>query len=146
MTTYEKITNYFNENENIFNYCMEELDSWSGYLGDDRYYDMEMLDEFYHGSDPIEILYRAFYGYDEDNWSTDSHGNREHAQFNPNRDYFRYNGYGNLVSTNYKDYSDYLYNSTIDALCENMEHIDTITDTPELYSLFMELAEVSEDE
>lgn len=53
--TIKKIIAYFEENESVFNDCIEELDSWNGYLGDDRYYEMEMLKEFYHGVDPIEI-------------------------------------------------------------------------------------------
>ena len=35
------IIQYFKENEDVFNDCMEELDSYNGYLSDDRYYDME---------------------------------------------------------------------------------------------------------
>lgn len=42
---YEKIKAYFEENEEIFNACIEELDSYNGYLGDDRYYPMDELDE-----------------------------------------------------------------------------------------------------
>ena len=47
---------YFKDNEDVFNDCMEELDGYNGYLGDDRYYYMQDLSEFYHGQDPIEIL------------------------------------------------------------------------------------------
>lgn len=95
-----KLMDYFKENEDAFIEAIEELDSYNGYLGDDRYYDMEFLNEFYCETEPLDILYRAFYGYDEDT-STEDH----HTEFNPNRKYFRYNGYGNLVSADYKDYS-----------------------------------------
>ena len=37
----EKIVEYFKENESVFNDCIEELDSYNGYLGDDRYYSMD---------------------------------------------------------------------------------------------------------
>lgn len=95
----EKVIEWFKDNEEAFNDCIEELDSWNGYLGDDRYESMDMLNEFYSGVDPIDILYRAFYGHDEDNYTTDSRGEKHYGEFNPNREFFRYNGYGNLVST-----------------------------------------------
>ena len=68
-----KIMEFFEEHEDVFNEAIESLDSWDGYLGDDRYYPMEELDEFYRGSEPSEILMRAFFGYDADSWHTDAH-------------------------------------------------------------------------
>lgn len=66
----EKITaailEYFTENEDVFTECIEALDSYNGYLGDSRYYPMECLDEFYHDTDAINLLNRAFFGHDED--------------------------------------------------------------------------------
>lgn len=122
-TKQEQLMELFQNNEQLFNEAIEELDSYNGYLGDDRYYYMEGLNEFYHGVDAIELLYRTFYGYDADNWNTNVHGEKEHAAFNPNREYFSYNGYGNLVSSNYKDYSCYLDNYFIDSLIENQNHL-----------------------
>ena len=40
-----EIIEYFKNNEDIFNDCMEELDSYNGYLGDNRYYLMDELEE-----------------------------------------------------------------------------------------------------
>ena len=136
---YENIINYFKENEDTFDAALEELDAWNGYLGDDRYYEMEMLDEFYHDTEPSEVLYRAFYGYDEDAWDYDAHGNKTYRAFNPNREYFRYNGYGNLVSADYKDYSNQLDEYAIEAMLDSIDYIDTIDDDPELQELFEEL-------
>jgi hypothetical protein len=102
---------------------------------------MELLAEFYHDVDPIELLQRAFYGYDLDNWTTDEHGRRENAAFNPNRDYFKYNGYGNLVSTNYPDYSDKLDRYAVEDMLENRVYIDAIDDNEKLAALFDELEE-----
>ena len=42
-TTIEKIIEYFNDNPDQFNACIEELDSYNGYLNDSRYYEMELL-------------------------------------------------------------------------------------------------------
>ena len=137
----KKIIAYFEENESIFNSCMEDLDAYNSYLGDDRYYEMEYLSEFYNGTDPIELLNRAYFGYDADAWHTNSHGEREYNAFNPNREYFTYNGYGNLVSTNYKDYSAHLDSYAIEAMSENRYYIDTIENNDELSALFDELGE-----
>lgn len=138
------IIQYFKENEEVFNDCIEELDSYNGYLDDNRYYSMDELDEFYNGVQPSEILFRAFYGYDSETYTTDGSGNREYGAFNPNRDYFTYNGYGNLVSADYKDYSAYLDNYTIEAMSENRDYIDTIEDNEELAELFNELEQVEQ--
>lgn len=139
--TIEEIKNeilaYFQENENEFDEVIEELDNYNGYLGDDRYYNMEDLDEFYRDTEPTELLYRAFYGYDE--MYTDKDGNHTEA-FNPNRDYFRYNGYGNLVSTDVKDYTDRLDDWFIEAVIDNAGQLYEIPD--EVQELIDELEEI----
>lgn len=137
-TTVKKIIDYFNDNEDIFNSCIEELDSYNGYLGDYRYYPMDELDEFYNGTEPLEILRRAYYGRDDDTYTTDSNGNRSYGEFNPNRDYFYYNGYGNLVSSDYKDYTAHLDVYAIEAMSENIDYISTIEENEELKELFEE--------
>ena len=131
------IIKYFEENEETFNDCMEELDSYNGYLGDDRYYSMYEFDEFMQGLTPSEVLQRTFYGGDEDTKNAD--GIR--GEFNPNREYFFYNGYGNLCSTDYKDYTGHLDHYAIEAMQENRSYIDTIDNTTELSELFDELDE-----
>lgn len=133
----EKIKTYFENNEDDFNTVIEELDSYSGYLGDDRYFEMYELDEFYRDTEPTELLTRAFYGYDEMYTDKDGH----HTEpFNPNRDYFRYNGYGNLVSTDVKDYTDRLDDYFIDALIENACNLYEIPD--DVQELIEELEEI----
>lgn len=133
----EAIKAYFENNEEEFDRVIEELDSYNGYLGDDRYFEMYELDEFYRETEPTELLARAFYGYDE--MYTDKDGNHTEA-FNPNRDYFRYNGYGNLVSTDVKDYTDHLDNYFIDEVIENANHLYEIPD--EVTELIEELEEL----
>ncbi len=139
MNAVEKIIAYFEENEDVFNACIEELDAYNGYLGDDRYYEMELLDEFYNGADPLELLRRAYYGRDNDSWTTDSRGEKIYGEFNPNRDYFYYNGYGNLVSSDYKDYSAHLDKYAVEAMAEDREYIDAINNDPTLAELFDKL-------
>ena len=139
------ILEYFKENEDVFNDCIEELDSYDGYLGDDRYYSMDELDEIYNGTDPSEILTRAFYGYDEETWTTDSTGNKTYGAFNPNRDYFRFNGYGNLVSADFKDYSAQLDEYAVEKMLDNRSYIDAIDNDDELSKLFDELENIDAD-
>ena len=115
---------YFEEHEEDFNNTIEELDSYNGFLDDDRYYCMEELDEFYHGVEPSELLNRVFYGYDADTTWTDERGEKHYGEFNPNREYFTYNGYGNLVSSDYKDYSAHLDDWFITNVIERADDLD----------------------
>lgn len=134
----EKILAYFEENPDTFADCLEELDGWNGYLNDDRFTPMEELDDIMSGQEPSYILARAFYGYDADT---------EEA-FNLNRDYFYFNGYGNLVSTDCREYPGYLSSDTIEEMEENRDRIDTIEDNDDLTELFdaLENAEDEEEE
>lgn len=133
------IINFFESNNDLFNECIEQLDAWNGYLGDDRCYSMDLLDEIYQGSDASEILRRAFYGHDAGDWTMDASGNKIYGSFNPNRDYFYFNGCGNLVSTDYIDYSDKLDDYVIAEMLEHRDWIDAIDESEELSGLFDEL-------
>lgn len=135
---------YFEENEEEYNRAIEELDSYNGYLNDNRYYSMDDFNELHNGLQPDELLRRAFFGYDEETYTTDSNGNKTYGAFNPNRDYFRYNGYGNLVSADYKDYSANLDEWAVKAMSEHRYYIDSIEDSEELTALFDELEAVEE--
>jgi hypothetical protein len=122
-TINEQLKELFENDEELFNSTIEELDGWNGYLGDDRYYSMNDLPELLCGTDPIDLLNMAYFGKDKDNYHTDSSGNKIYASFNPNREHFTFNGYGNLVSSNYKDYSYLLDDYFIEALIENYESL-----------------------
>ena len=112
----------FKNDEDLFNSTIEELDSYNGYLGDDRYYEMDMLPELLSGTNIIDLLNMAYFGNDE-NYCVDNYGCKRYESFNPNREYFYFNGYGNLCSTNYKDYSAHLDDYFIDAIIENQNHL-----------------------
>lgn len=128
----KEILMYLEINEDIFVEAIEELDAYNGYLGDNRIYNMDELDELFSNMQPLDILYRAFYGKDE-------YG----EEFNPNRDYFYFNGYGNLVSLYSKDYSDYLNEDFILELSENLNNLYL---DGELETLLNELVEIIENE
>ena len=122
-TLEEALLSYYQNNEEDFNYDIEELDSWNGYLGDERAEPMEYLDEVLQGTEPTEILNSAFFGYDDDTWH-DENGERVRGEFHQNRDYFYFNAYGNLVSTNYKDYSSFLDDYFVKEIIDNECHLD----------------------
>lgn len=138
----EKIIAYFEENEEIFNACIEELDSYNGFLGDDRYYNMDDLDELMSYKSASDLLNMAYFGRDAESWHTDSHGQKIYDSFNPNRNYFYFNGYGNLVSADYVDYSDFLSKSAVETLSRYRQYIDSIEEDEELSAMFDELEAV----
>lgn len=97
-----------------------ELSSvWNEYcdrcnMYDDRIESMDMLPEYFNDDDIFNILNRAFFGSDQFN---------NESSFNPNRDYFTFNGYGNLVSLEcigWNEYAnDFMYSGLdIDALVD----------------------------
>ena len=114
MTLVDELMNYYRENMEDFANDIEELDGWTGCLYDDKVYPMDDINEFFSNEKPDEIIRRAFYGYDEP-----LNKDEERHPFNPNRNYFYFNGYGNLVSIGEKDYSDYLDSDFIQDIIEN---------------------------
>ena len=122
-TLVKELLTYYQQNEDDFNHDIEELDSWNGCLYDRRLEPMEMLDEIYQGKDVTEILRRAYYGHDDDSWHIED-GEKVYDEFNPNRDYFYFNGYGNLVSTDERDYSDFLDENYVQDIIDNENNLD----------------------
>lgn len=140
----EKIIEFFNDNDDVFIECIEELDSYNGYLGDNRYYSMDELGELFSGSDPVELLNRAYFGRDLDDWHTDSHGEKHYNSFNPNREFFSFDGYANFESSNWKDYSCFNDEYAVESMEENRRYIDSIDDNDDLCELFDLLEECEE--
>lgn len=136
--TKNKIIEFFKNNNDLFCDCVEELNDYDEFLYDDRYYEMESLNEFFAGKEPIEIIDRAFYGYD-DSFTTNEKGEYIYKEFNPRRNYFKFNEYGNLVSSNRRDYAWRLNDDLIEELKENKEWISSIVNNPELKEMFDEL-------
>lgn len=107
--------------------------------------DMEYLDELAEcGGDwakPSYMLARAFYGYRFNPY--DPNG-EHHEAFNPNDDYFTFNGYGNLVSVREWDWAAYW------AINLNVsEYLDYVEETGNLEeiadALGVEIAEDAEE-
>lgn len=132
----KQILSYFKDNEDNFNDCLEELDNEIGYINDDdKFYPMEELEFMIDTSDLMTVLNMCYFGDDLDNWHYK--GDRKiYDSFNPNREYFSFNGYGNLCSSNWKDYSTYITEETILKMLENRYDINGINDDEELSGLF----------
>ena len=124
----EELKDLFEEDNTLFNETIEELDYYNGYLGDDRYYFMEEIDELLSDYNVTDILYRVLCGYNQDEYTTDGYGEKHYGSFNPNCDYFKFNAYGNLVSAWDKDYSDFLDDYFIDNLLENRSYLNIDAD------------------
>ena len=135
----KEIIDFFKENPETFNNCIEELDDYTGYLGDRRYYEMEYINEIFTGCEPIEILCRSYYGGDEDSAIINEDGKKRYGEFNPMREFFYFNGYGNLISSNYKNYEDFIEPYTIMEISKNREDIDSTYYNDKLTELFDEL-------
>ena len=107
MTTTEKIIKYLEENEELFNRLIEELDSWNGCLGDDRWNNMDELNELLYGVEPTDIIRMT-----------------NHGDFDINDSYFRYDGYGDLESAYSVDYTDHLDKYFVNELVSERSHIN----------------------
>ena len=124
-----RIIEYFTDNADIFNRCIEELDEYTAWLDDERYYSMDEFDDICFGMTPTQIVDRVYGGFDIDS----------SAEFNPNRAYFRLNSLGFFESSDEKYYSDYLNEYSIIKMSNYRDEIGTIYENDDLLELFNEL-------
>nr|DAJ12311.1 MAG TPA: hypothetical protein [Bacteriophage sp.] len=68
---------------------LQYINSYDGSFEESTYYDMDSFDEFMSNYTPSEIARMMWFG-----------------EFNPNEEYFRFNGYGNLESLDWQEISD----------------------------------------
>lgn len=126
---YEEILDFMNSDIMEGNAIVEELDSWNGYLGEDKVYDIDMIDDILCGRKPSEILNMI------GSWDSSDR-------------YFYFDCLGNLYSTYYCDYSDYFDDYLIGAVVDNWNNLWTEGFAPKLRELFELLVngEYEEDE
>ena len=67
---------------------LQYIHAYDGSFEEAIYYDMDLFDEFMDGYTPSEIARMIHFG-----------------EFNPNDDYFRFDGYGNLESLDWQEIS-----------------------------------------
>lgn len=103
---YQKAVEILTDNEDVFNDMCDQLDSWDGFLGDDRYYPMDEFDELLDGRSPLEIAQLV-----------------EGNDFNTSDDYFKFTIYG-VESAYEPDYSDcYSAEDVLDNLISSYNHL-----------------------
>ena len=94
---------------------VNDVNSWDDSLEYLQVFNMEDFDEIMEGYEPLEIANRIYFG-----------------DFNPNHEYFRFNGYANLESLNeydledeIKDYSSEIARRTIELYEEGkLQYLD----------------------
>ena len=103
---FDKAVQMLNDDEDLFNDMCEELDSWNGYLGDDRWIPMWEFNDIMNGVEPLDIAEKI--------WQED---------FNPRDEYFKFTITG-VVSSDYRDYTDdYSAEDIIDELQSHYAHL-----------------------
>ena len=116
MTLLDKLLSYYKRSSEDFADDIEELDGWNDCLYKDKIFSMDELDEVLQDIEPSEILRSALFGHDESQGKIKS-------TFNLDRDYFRFNSLGDLVSTDKRNYSDYLNDYFIQEIIDNKSHL-----------------------
>ena len=98
----DRMIDYWKAHNDSFSRVCEELDSWDGFLGDDRIYSMDELDDLLCDKKPSEVLRMVDTG-----------------NFNYNDDFFYYSIYG-IRSTDEKEYfNDVDYLEVFEELIDN---------------------------
>lgn len=133
----DEIIEVLESDEELFIEAVEEIDDWNGFLGHDRYFEKHLLADMLAGRDILDLLNMAYWGKDEDSFN-------DYSTFNPNRKYFTFDGYGNLVSADYKDYSKVLNEDFVEDLYNNRYNLEVINNNSELNELFYKLEQLEE--
>ena len=127
----EKLIEVYEEYEDVFNDDLEEFDNHLDLVSEeDIYHDMSELDD---GNMTItEALEKAYHGYDEERYKNNS-------PFCPFRSFFRY-GIEGLISSDFKDYSnylnDYVVGKIVGYVLTHSDHMDYFYMSDEAKELF----------
>ena len=114
-----RMVDYWKAHNDSFSRVCEELDSWDGFLGDDRIYSMDELDDLLCDKKPSEVLQMV-----------------DTPNFDYSDDYFYYDIYG-IRSTNEKDYFNYVdYSDVFEKLIDDYGQIFTRKYGHTYYGLF----------
>lgn len=90
MTREQAIRKYVEKlNGDDLAYLIQHMNAYDGSFDTVTGYDMDEFNEFMSNYEPLELAQMMWFG-----------------DFNPNDDYFRFDGYGNLVSLAWKDIVD----------------------------------------
>jgi hypothetical protein len=102
---YDKAVDILNDEDDTFDEACEELDCWNGFLGDERCYEMDMIDDFFeHPSDLLDKM----------------------SDFDYTDDYFYFTVYGVTTTDDKHDvYTDnFSAEEVLDELIDNFSHVN----------------------
>ena len=121
-----RMTEYWKAHNDSFSRVCEELNSWDGFLGDDRIYSMDEFDDLLDDRKPSEVLQVV-----------------DTANFDYSDDYFYYNIYG-IRSTNEKDYYDYVdYSDVFEKLIDDYGQVFSHSYGSAYYELFNDVDNIN---
>ena len=125
-----RMIDYWKSHNESFSGVCEELDSYDGFLYDNRFYSMDELDDYLCDTKPSDIVRMI------DN------------NFNYADNYFYYDGCGRLCSTDEKDYFNYVdYSDVFDKLIDDYGKIFNYRYGRAYYELFNDIDNInSQDE
>lgn len=121
----KRMTDYWKNHNDSFSRVCEDLDSWDGFLGDDRVYQMYDFDDMLDGKKPSEVVQML------------------DSDFNYSDDYFYFDGYGNLCSTDEKEYFNSVsYSEVFEKLIDNYANVFTAHYGCAYYNLFGDIYDI----
>lgn len=114
----------------LMSYAVTELNSLNGCFDGIEWYsnDDDFFDDFLAGYSRSDIAKMIFYG-----------------DYNYNHKYVKFDGYGNLTSTDYTDYEDYI-EEIIDNLIEERYNLDLDPEISEVFEKYDDMEEEEEEE
>lgn len=123
-----RMVEYWKSHNDSFSAVCEDLDSYDGFLGDDRYYSMDDIDDILGEKKPSEILEMV------------------DSDFSYSDDYFYFDGYGELCSSNEKRYFDkFDYTDVFEKLLNEYGQIFTANYGCDYYDVFSDLEDLLSD-
>lgn len=118
----KRMIDYWENHNDSFSKVCEELDSWDGFLGDDRLYQMCDLDDLLGEKKPSEVLQML------------------DSEFNYSDDYFYFDGYDKLCSTDEKEYFNSVsYSEVFEKLIDDYSSVFTAHYGCAYYNLFSDV-------
>lgn len=121
----KRMTDYWKNHNDSFSRVCEDLDSWDGFLGDDRLYQMCDFDDIIGEKKPSEVVQML------------------DSDFNYSDDYFYFDGYGEICSTDEKKYFDsFDYSEVFEKLIDDYAHVFTAHYGCAYYNLFGDVYDI----
>lgn len=121
----KRMIDYWKNHNNSFSNVCENLDSWDGFLGDDRVYQMYDFDDMLDGKKPSEVVQML------------------NSDFNYSDDYFYFDEYGEICSTDEKKYFDsFDYSEVFKNLIDDYANVFTAHYGCAYYNLFGDVYDI----